>query len=100
MEKEVKLTKSVDFRKIINEFNPNTRLIEGFDKYILSVAIKEDKIEVFCSLWRILNDWMVNKNLSYEDSLKILVEMIGKENSKRSDITYYFYDDLPNPQLN
>ena len=94
------MTKAINFRKIIKEFNPNAEIIEGFDKYILSVAIKEDKIEVFCSLWSILNDWMVNKNLPYDEAMNTLVKIIGTENSKRSDITYFFYDDLPNPQLN
>jgi hypothetical protein len=36
----------------------------------------------------------------YAEAMTYLIKMVHKENSKISDVMYYFYDDLPNPHLN
>lgn len=95
------MTKTIDYRKIVESYNPNAKLLMGYDKYIVSVNFKEEQIEVFYSLWGVVNELMLKKQLTYDESLKELIEIVHKANDlKTSDITYYFYEDLPNPQLN
>ena len=95
------MKKAVNYRKIVESHNPNANLLIGYDKYIVSVKLKEEHIEVFYSLWGVINELMLKKQLTYDESLKDLIEMVHKANDlKRCDITYYFYEDLPNPQLN
>lgn len=95
------MTKAVDYRKIVYEFDPNVKLLTGFDKHILSVNLHKDKIEVFYSLWGVLTQLMAKSNLNYDDSLRQLMLKVQKEKDfNRSDVTYFFYDDSPNPQLN
>jgi hypothetical protein len=94
------MTKAVDYRKIVKEFNPNVDIMEGFDRHILSLNLKEEKIEVFYSLWGVVSQLITSKDLAYADAMSYLIKKVQVENSKRSDVTYYFYDDLPNPELN
>lgn len=95
------MTKAVDYRKIVESYNPNANLLIGYDKHIVSVKLKQEHIEVFYSLWGVVNELMLKKQLTYDESLKELIEIFHKANDlKTSDITYYFYEDLPNPQLN
>lgn len=94
------MTKAVDYRKIVKEFYPHIELLEELSKHILSVVFKEDEIEIYCSLWGVLKDRMLKSNMSYEDSMRSLIKLVDTENRKTSPVTYFFYDDLPNPQLN
>lgn len=100
MEKEVKLTKAVDFKKIIKDFNPDIQIIKEFDKHILSVVVKDSQIDVICSFWGIINDFMINGELTYTQSILKVMQLDNDNDTKRSDVTYFFYDDQPNPQLN
>jgi hypothetical protein len=94
------MTKAIDYRKIVEEFNPNVNLLKGFDRHILSVNLHNDRIEVYYSLWGVLRQMMVNEDLSYDNAMKKLILKVEKENDNRSDLKNFFYDDLPNPQLN
>ena len=94
------MTKAIDYRKIVEEFNPNVSLLKGFDRHILSVNLHNDRIEVFYSLWGVLKQIMVNDELNYDKAMSKLILKVEKENGNRSDLRNFFYDDLPNPQLN
>ena len=94
------MTKAIDYRKIVEEFNPNVTLLKGFDRHILSVNLHNDRIEVYYSLWGVFRQMMVNEDLSYDNAMKKLILKVEKENGNRSDLKNFFYDDLPNPQLN
>jgi hypothetical protein len=100
MEKEVKLTKAVDFKKIIKDFNPDIEIIKEFDKHILSVVVKDSQIDVICSFWGIIKDLMNEGELEYTNAIVKVMELDNDNDTKRSDVTYFFYDDQPNPQLN
>ena len=94
------MTKAVDYRKIVKEFNPDIEIIKGFDKHILSVIVKDSHIEVICSFWGIINDFMIHGELTYTQSILKVMQLDNDNDTKRSDVTYFFYDDQPNPQLN
>lgn len=94
------MTKAIDYRKIIEEFNPNVSLLKGFDRHILSVNLHNDRVEVFYSLWGVLKQMMVNDAVDYDKAMSKLILKVQKENSNASVLRTYFYDDLPNPQLN
>lgn len=94
------MTKAVDYRKIVEEFNPNISLLKGFDKHILSVNLDNDRIEVYYSLWGVLKQIMLNEDLNYVNAMKKLILKVEKENANQSDLKNFFYDDLPDPQLN
>jgi hypothetical protein len=94
------MTKAVDFKKIIRDFNPDIEIIKEFDKHILSVVVKDSEIEVICSFWSIINDFMNQGGLSYTDSILKVMKLDNDNDTKRNDVTYFFYDDQPNPQLN
>lgn len=95
------MTKSVDYRKIVEEFMPEAVLLKGFDRHILSVNLHKDKVEVFYSLWGVLTQIMSNNQSSYDNSIHRLMLLVDESKKSNScDITYFFYDDLPNPQLN
>lgn len=94
------MTKAVDYRKIVEEFNPNISLLKGFDKHILSVNLDYDRIEVYYSLWGVLKQIMLNEDLNYVNAMKKLILKVEKENANQSDLKNFFYDDLPDPQLN
>jgi hypothetical protein len=94
------MTKAVDYRKIVEEFNPNINLLKGFDRHILSVNLDDDRIEVYYSLWGVLKQMMVNEDLNYVNAMKKLILKVEKENANQSDLKNFFYDDLPDPQLN
>lgn len=94
------MTKAIDYRKIIEEFNPNVSLLKGFDRHILSVNLHNDRVEVFYSLWGVLKQIMVNDELNYDKAMGKLILKVQKENSNTRGLRTYFYDDLPNPQLN
>lgn len=100
MGKEVKLTKAVDFNKIIKDFNPDIEIIKEFDKHILSVVFKDSQIDVICSFWSIITEFMNEGNLEYTDAIMKVMQLDNDNDTKRSDVTYFFYDDQPNPQLN
>jgi hypothetical protein len=100
MEKEVKLTKAVDFKKIIKDFNPDIDVIKEFDKHILSVVVKDSEIEVICSFWGIITEFMNEGDLEYSDAILKIMQLDNNNDTQRSDVTYFFYDDQPNPQLN
>lgn len=84
----------------LKSIHPNFNVMNGLEKHILQVTIKKKDIEIMLSLWGVAKDYMKKYNLDYDDSLKRMLHEIGTENSKLNDITYVFYDDLPNPQLN
>jgi hypothetical protein len=95
------MTKAVDYRKIIEEFDPSVSLLKGFDRHILSVNLHRDKIEIFYSLFGVSSQIMSNYHLNYDDCLQKLMLIVQKEkNANKTDVTYFFYDDFPNPQLN
>lgn len=100
MGKEVKLTKAVDYRKIVKEFNPDIEIIKGFDKHILSVIVKDSHIEVICSFWGIIKEFMNEDGLEYSDAILKIMQLDNDNETKRTDVTYFFHDDQPNPQLN
>jgi len=94
------MTKVVDFKKIIKDFNPDIEVIKEFDKHILSVVVKDSEIEVICSFWGIINELMNQGNLEYSHAILKLMQLNNNNDTQRSDVTYFFYDDQPNPQLN
>ena len=94
------MTKPIDYRKVVEEFNPNVSLLKGFDRHILSVNLHNDRIEVFYSLWGVLKQMMVNDDLDYDKAMRKLILKVQEENANKSDLMNFFYDDLPNPQLN
>lgn len=94
------MTKAVDYRKIVKEFNPDIEIIKEFDRHILSIVIKDAKIEVICSFWGIVTEFMNEGNLEYRDAILKVMQLDNNNDTKRSDVTYFFYDDQPNPQLN
>jgi hypothetical protein len=94
------MTKPIDYRKVVEEFNPNVSLLKGFDRHILSVNLHNDRIEVFYSLWGVLKQMMVNDDLDYDKAMRKLILKVQEEHANKSDLMNYFYDDLPNPQLN
>lgn len=94
------MTKAVDYRKIVEEFNPNISLLKGFDKHILSVNLDNDRIEVYYSLWGVLKQIMLNEDLNYVNAMRKLILKVEKENANQSDLKNFFYDDLPDPHLN
>jgi hypothetical protein len=94
------MTKAVDFKKIIKDFNPDIEIIKEFDKHILSIVVKDSEIEVICSFWGIINEFMNQGGLTYTDSILKVMKLDNDNDTKRSDVTYFFYDDQPNPQLN
>jgi hypothetical protein len=100
MEKEVKLTKSVDYRKIVKEFNPDIEIIKGFEKHILSIIVKDSHIEVICSFCGIIKEFMNEDGLEYSDAILKIMKLDNDNDTKRTDVTYFFHDDQPNPQLN
>ncbi len=94
------MTKAVDFKKIIKDFNPDIDVIKEFDKHILSVVVKDSEIEVICSFWGIITEFMNEGNLEYTDAILKVMQLDNNNDTQRSDVTYFFYDDQPNPQLN
>jgi hypothetical protein len=94
------MTKAIDYRKVVEEFNPNVSLLKGFDRHILSVNLHNDRIEVFYSLWGVLKQMMLNDDLDYNKAMRKLILKVQEENANKSDLMNFFYDDLPNPQLN
>ena len=94
------MTKAVDYRKIVKEFNPDIEIIKGFDKHILSVIVKDSHIEVICSFWGIIKEFMNEDGLEYSDAILKIMQLDNDNETKRSDVTYFFHDDQPNPQLN
>jgi len=95
------MTNASKFKKIVEEYNPNVQLLQGLDRYIVSATINQDKIQVFYSLWGVINELMIRKQLSYDDCLKEIIQIVQKANEvKKCDITYYFIEDLPNHELN
>ncbi len=94
------MTKAVDYQKIVKEFYPHIELVEELSQHILSLVFKEEAIEVYCSLWGVLKERMIKRNMNYNDAMQSLIKLVDKENRKTSFVTYFFYDDLPNPQLN
>jgi hypothetical protein len=55
---------------------------------------------VFYSLWGVLKQMMVNDDLDYDKAMRKLILKVQEEHANKSDLMNYFYDDLPNPQLN
>jgi hypothetical protein len=47
-----------------------------------------------------INKIIIDMNLSYVDAMEYLIKKVSIEKANQSDVTYFFYDDLPNPQLN
>lgn len=95
------MTKQVDYRKIVEEYMPQAVLLKGFDRHILSVNLHKDKVEVFYSLWGVLNQMIIASDLEYDSAMQELMKIVHKtKDVNKCDITYFFYDDLPNPQLN
>jgi hypothetical protein len=94
------MTKAVDYLKIVKEFYPHVELLDELSKHILSVVFKEEAVEIYCSLWGVLKERMIKSDMAYNDAMQSLIKLVDKENRKSSLVTYFFYDDLPNPQLN
>jgi len=95
------MIKAENILKVLKEFRPEVNLLSGFDRHILSLNINEnDSIELYYSLWGVISQIIIDMNLSYVDAMEYLIKKVSIEKANQSDVTYFFYDDLPNPQLN
>lgn len=94
------MTKAIDYSKIVKEFNPDIVIIKEFDKHIFTIIVKDSEIEVICSFWGIVKEFMNEDGLEYSDAILKIIQLDNDNETKRSDITYFFHDDQPNPQLN